>query len=116
MLLLDEITVDLDVVGRLQLLAFFRQECEERGTTIVYATHIFDGLADWVTHLAYMEDGHFVKGGVLCGGPRACTHPVCRTPAALARRVGEPHSAGFSSCKPRVFVFSFTWSSFRPAS
>lgn len=42
-LLLDEITVDLDVVARLRLLDFFRDECEERGATILYATHIFDG-------------------------------------------------------------------------
>mmetsp|Transcript_4414 Transcript_4414/g.7305 ORF Transcript_4414/g.7305 Transcript_4414/m.7305 type:complete len:306 (-) Transcript_4414:417-1334(-) len=62
-LLLDEITVDLDVVGRLQLLDFFRAECEERGTTILYATHIFDGLEGWITHIAYMEDGQVCKGG-----------------------------------------------------
>lgn len=43
-LLLDEITVDMDVVGRLDLLAFFVEECETRGATIVYCTHIFDGL------------------------------------------------------------------------
>jgi hypothetical protein len=35
-LLLDEITVDMDVVGRLDLLAFFKQECAERGATIIY--------------------------------------------------------------------------------
>lgn len=60
--MLDEITVDLDVVGRLKLLAFFRDECEQRNATIIYATHIFDGLEKWVTHLAYMEDGRFMKG------------------------------------------------------
>ena len=67
MLLLDEITVDLDVVGRLQLLAFFKRECEERGATIVYATHIFDGLEGWITHCTYMEDGRILKGGSVCG-------------------------------------------------
>ena len=36
MLLLDEITVDLDVLGRSDLLAFLREECEQRGATIVY--------------------------------------------------------------------------------
>lgn len=25
--------------------------------TIVYATHIFDGLETWATHLAYIQDG-----------------------------------------------------------
>ncbi|EFJ37690.1 ATP-binding cassette transporter, subfamily I, member 2, SmABCI2 [Selaginella moellendorffii] len=56
-LLLDEITVDLDVVGRMDLLSFFIEECTERGCTIVYATHIFDGLEAWATHLAYVVDG-----------------------------------------------------------
>lgn len=36
MLLLDEITVDMDVVGRLDLLQFFKEECGERGATIIY--------------------------------------------------------------------------------
>uniref|UniRef100_A0A1D1ZRQ9 ABC transporter domain-containing protein n=1 Tax=Auxenochlorella protothecoides TaxID=3075 RepID=A0A1D1ZRQ9_AUXPR len=66
-LLLDEITVDMDVLGRLDLLHFFKQECEERGASIVYATHIFDGLEGWPTHLAYMEGGKVVKGGLWAG-------------------------------------------------
>ena len=60
-LLLDEITVDLDVVGRLDLLQFLKEECEERNATIVYATHIFDGLEDWLTHLAYVEHGRMTR-------------------------------------------------------
>ncbi|KAG6546075.1 hypothetical protein Mapa_012481 [Marchantia paleacea] len=56
-LLLDEITVDLDVVARLDLLSFFKEECEQRGACIVYATHIFDGLETWASHIAYVEDG-----------------------------------------------------------
>lgn len=50
-LLLDEITVDLDVLARADLLIFLRKECQERGATIIYATHIFDGLEDWPTHI-----------------------------------------------------------------
>jgi ABC-type uncharacterized transport system ATPase subunit len=61
-LLMDEITVDMDVLGRMDLLDFFRRECEERGATIIYATHIFDGLEKWITHVAYLEDGKLVKG------------------------------------------------------
>jgi ABC-type uncharacterized transport system ATPase subunit len=61
-LLMDEITVDMDVLGRMDLLDFFRQECEQRGATIVYATHIFDGLESWITHVAYLEDGGLVHG------------------------------------------------------
>ncbi|XP_065853245.1 ABC transporter I family member 20 [Euphorbia lathyris] len=56
-LLLDEITVDLDVLARADLLKFLRKECEERGATIIYATHIFDGLEDWPTHIVYVAHG-----------------------------------------------------------
>ncbi|KAF9609820.1 hypothetical protein IFM89_018674 [Coptis chinensis] len=63
-LLLDEVTVDLDVVARMDLLEFFKEECEQacvisssRGATIVYATHIFDGLETWATDVAYIQDG-----------------------------------------------------------
>jgi CCR4-NOT complex subunit CAF16 len=49
--LLDEITVDLDVLARADLLRFLKKECEERGATIIYATHIFDGLEDWPSHI-----------------------------------------------------------------
>ena len=35
-LLLDEITVDLDVLARADLLDFLREECEERQATVVY--------------------------------------------------------------------------------
>ena len=61
-LLLDEITVDMDVLGRLDLLDFFKEECEERGATIVYATHIFDGLEAWITHIAYAAEGKMLRG------------------------------------------------------
>ena len=62
-LLCDEITVDLDILGRLDLLKFFKEECEQRGATIVYATHIFDGMADWMTHLAFTSNGELKYGG-----------------------------------------------------
>ena len=57
LLLLDEVTTDLDVVARQNLLQFLKEESEERGTTLIYATHIFDGLEDWATDLVYLTDG-----------------------------------------------------------
>ncbi|KMZ62615.1 ABC transporter I family member 20 [Zostera marina] len=56
-LLLDEITVDLDVLARADLLTFLKKDCEQRGATIIYATHIFDGLEDWPSHLVYVAHG-----------------------------------------------------------
>jgi CCR4-NOT complex subunit CAF16 len=52
-LLLDEVTTDLDVIARADLLAFLRDE----PATILYATHIFDGLDAWATHLAFLDGG-----------------------------------------------------------
>mmetsp|Transcript_116289 Transcript_116289/g.282219 ORF Transcript_116289/g.282219 Transcript_116289/m.282219 type:complete len:394 (+) Transcript_116289:224-1405(+) len=63
--LLDEITADLDVITRSDFLAYMKRECEERGITIVYATHIFDGLSNWATHIAYMDGGRITRGGEL---------------------------------------------------
>jgi CCR4-NOT complex subunit CAF16 len=56
-LLLDEVTTDLDLVARQDLLAFLREESELRGVTILYATHIFDSLEEWATHVVYMAAG-----------------------------------------------------------
>jgi CCR4-NOT complex subunit CAF16 len=51
-LLLDEVLSVLDVVVRNDLLQYLKKECEERNATVIYATHIFDGLMDWPTHLS----------------------------------------------------------------
>ena len=52
-LLLDEVTTDLDVIARGDLLAFLKAQ----PTTILYATHILEGLEEWATHLAYLDRG-----------------------------------------------------------
>ncbi|SPN97255.1 related to ATP-binding cassette (ABC) transporter [Cephalotrichum gorgonifer] len=56
-LLLDEITVDLDVLSRAEFLGWLKAESEKRQCTIVYATHILDNLAGWPTHLVHMHLG-----------------------------------------------------------
>jgi CCR4-NOT complex subunit CAF16 len=57
-LLLDEITTDLDLVARADLLAFLHAESVgPQRTTIVYATHIFDLLDTWATDLIYLVAG-----------------------------------------------------------
>jgi CCR4-NOT complex subunit CAF16 len=55
--------VDLDVLRRLDLLRFFKQECEERKCIIIYATHIFDGLGEWMTHVVLVSDGKVAVEG-----------------------------------------------------
>ncbi|CAG8952063.1 hypothetical protein HYFRA_00000800 [Hymenoscyphus fraxineus] len=62
-LLLDEITVDLDLLSRSNFLGFLKKETEVRQCTIVYATHILDNLADWPTHLVHMGMGKVKQWG-----------------------------------------------------
>ncbi len=64
-LLLDEITVDLDLLSRSSFLSFLKRETEIRLCTIVYATHILDNLADWPTHLVHMSLGKVKKWGTM---------------------------------------------------
>jgi CCR4-NOT complex subunit CAF16 len=60
-LLLDEVTTDLDVIARADLLELLREESDTRGLTILYATHIFDGLERWATHLCHLAHGRIVE-------------------------------------------------------
>jgi CCR4-NOT complex subunit CAF16 len=62
-LLLDEITVDLDLLTRANFLGFLKRETESRLCTIVYATHILDNLAEWPTQLVHMSLGRVKKWG-----------------------------------------------------
>ena len=64
-LLLDEITVDLDLLSRSNFLAFLKKETETRPCTIVYATHILDNLAEWPTHLVHMSLGKVKEWGAM---------------------------------------------------
>lgn len=62
LLLLDEVTIDLDVVVRLKLLAYLKEECEVRRCCVVYATHIFDGLGNaWCDRLIHLNAGRIVN-------------------------------------------------------
>ncbi|RKF82381.1 ABC transporter domain-containing protein C20G4.01 [Golovinomyces cichoracearum] len=64
-LLLDEITVDLDLLSRSNFLAFLKKETEIRDCTIVYATHILDNLANWPTHLVHLSMGKVKEWGAI---------------------------------------------------
>jgi CCR4-NOT complex subunit CAF16 len=68
-LLLDEVTTDLDLLARQDLLAFLAEESTERGTTILYATHILDRLDRWATHLIFMVGGKVTVAAPLAAIP-----------------------------------------------
>ena len=68
---MDEVTTDLDVVSRQALLQFLREECEERGATVIYSTHILDGLDDWPSHLLHIKGGKLNFCGEIGKAPGA---------------------------------------------
>lgn len=59
--LMDEITSDLDIFAREGILNFLRCECDLRGATIFYCTHIFDHLEGWATHFMHLSKGKVVR-------------------------------------------------------
>jgi len=61
LVLLDEATNSLDVLSRASLLSFLREESEVRGCTVVFCTHIFDGLDGWATELAHLDGGKLLR-------------------------------------------------------
>eukprot|EP00295_Goniomonas_pacifica_P001363 CAMPEP_0175811700 /NCGR_PEP_ID=MMETSP0107_2-20121207/3986_1 /TAXON_ID=195067 ORGANISM="Goniomonas pacifica, Strain CCMP1869" /NCGR_SAMPLE_ID=MMETSP0107_2 /ASSEMBLY_ACC=CAM_ASM_000203 /LENGTH=343 /DNA_ID=CAMNT_0017123519 /DNA_START=61 /DNA_END=1092 /DNA_ORIENTATION=+ len=79
-MLLDEITTDLDVVGRQNLLKFLYLESGRQGTSICYATHIFDGLDGWASHIAYIRDGKLARFGPVADFPELSQDIGVRSP------------------------------------
>eukprot|EP01059_Diplonema_ambulator_P018896 TRINITY_DN31550_c0_g1_i1.p1 TRINITY_DN31550_c0_g1~~TRINITY_DN31550_c0_g1_i1.p1 ORF type:complete len:263 (+),score=77.05 TRINITY_DN31550_c0_g1_i1:60-848(+) len=52
LVILDEITTDVDILVRDALLEFLHTESHTHGATVIYATHIFEGIEDWEpTHI-----------------------------------------------------------------
>jgi CCR4-NOT complex subunit CAF16 len=58
--ILDEVTSDLDIPARERLLEWLKCE-SDRGATILYSTHILDGMNKWATRLLYMESGQILR-------------------------------------------------------
>jgi CCR4-NOT complex subunit CAF16 len=85
-LLLDEITSDLDLVARQDLLEFLRRESEQRGMTILYATHIFDLVDRWATDLVYMSHGRITFRAPLAAVEELRTDPLPRVMERWLRR------------------------------
>ncbi|KAF8822766.1 ABC transporter, ATP-binding domain-containing protein [Cardiosporidium cionae] len=55
--ILDEVTSDLDLLAREGLMRLLQTESEDRKATVMYATHIFDNMEEWPTHILYLRKG-----------------------------------------------------------
>lgn len=89
-----------DVVVRQDLLLWLRKESEERGATVIYATHIFDGLDDWPTHLTYLTRWSKQAGHIEAG-------------LGAEGKVRGGRGKGFVSCVPRPVGSCPCWVSMR---
>ena len=84
-ILLDEVTAELDVLARADLLRFLRDESDARGVTIVYASHVLDGLEDFATDVAFLSRGRLrcfapireVLAAAPPGGAGSALHRLC---------------------------------------
>lgn len=53
--IIDEFAADLDIFSRQRFFDYLTKECQERGASVVYATHIFDQADAWASHIAFLQ-------------------------------------------------------------
>jgi len=53
--IIDEFAAELDIFSRSRFFDWLAKECEENGSAVVYATHIFDHADIWASHVAFMQ-------------------------------------------------------------
>ncbi|GJN92657.1 hypothetical protein Rhopal_005692-T1 [Rhodotorula paludigena] len=93
-LLLDEVTVDLDVLVRSKLLAFLVEETQTRGATLLYASHIFDGMDAWPTHLCHIQLGSTAPPSPLAWPLSGAAGEDAAVPPAVRARMDDPQRSG----------------------
>ena len=91
--MLAQVTVDLDVLVRSRLLDWLREETETRQATIVYATHIFDGIDSWPTHLSHIQLGSTLPPSPL-SWPLSPEDAETLLPEAVRARMDDPNRRG----------------------
>ena len=74
LLLIDEFLNSLDIIVRDRFYEYIEKECQTRGASVIYATHIFDNLEKYMNKVLYIKDGccsnitemdTFIKGSSL---------------------------------------------------
>lgn len=54
-LLMDEVTISLDALVRWNILQWIKKDIEQRNAVCIYATHIFDGMNEWASHVMFLN-------------------------------------------------------------
>ena len=55
--LIDEFLSELDIVVRDKFFKYLIDECKLRKGAFIYATHVFDDVETWATHVCYISGG-----------------------------------------------------------
>lgn len=55
--IIDEFLSELDVVVRDKMFTYLKKECKLRKGSIIYATHVFDDLEQWIDMVVYISNG-----------------------------------------------------------
>jgi CCR4-NOT complex subunit CAF16 len=79
LIILDEATADLDVDQRHELLKFLYLESALRGVTVVYTTHIFEGLRGWATDCIILDRTTKGVGKEIHGSENVCFDVITQT-------------------------------------
>jgi CCR4-NOT complex subunit CAF16 len=61
LLIIDEFLNELDVVVRDKFFNYLDKECNQRNGSIIYATHIFDNIHQWMNKVIYISGGRCEK-------------------------------------------------------
>jgi ABC-2 type transport system ATP-binding protein len=101
LLILDEPVSSLDPVGRREFLRELVEQVIERGTTVVFSTHILSDLERVAFDLAFLKDGRIALQGqtdALLEGARRIVVPAAALPGApLAGEVRRRQQGGMAS-------------------
>ena len=101
LLILDEPVSALDPVGRREFLRELVDQVIERGTTVVFSTHILSDLERVAFDLAFLKDGRIALQGqtdALLEGARRVVVPAATLPGApLAGEVRRRQEGGMTS-------------------
>ena len=106
--LLDEATTDLDIVARRNLLLFLRHDSAVRHATVIYCTHIFDGLEGWASHIALIQ-GHRLARLVNCLSIPELAPPPPHTHTSQTTQTTHPQLATSPSSSASLYEVVHRW-------
>ena len=57
LVIIDEFLSELDIVVRDKMFHYLKKECKLRNGSLIYATHVFDDLDQWMDSVVYISNG-----------------------------------------------------------